>query len=257
MILQHHGDEVLFITQIDHARLSGDLARRWGNEAAPRSPLWDALITATDRHDDGWESHDAAPSIDEHGNIHDFLTAPMATRVAIYQAGVTAVADEPAPVRLLVSMHLTGLFRGRYEPDNPGFIEFLQGEDRELALGFVEAEEEAQATIRADVVTDLWPHYRLLQLFDRLSLAFCMQPLDRLTRATIEYVPLAGGDSSMDVWSEAGALVLDPFPYPEPFEVELPLIRLKEPTWPSAEALAEAISGAARETQIFKVVPPA
>lgn len=217
MIFQHRADGLLAITQPDHARLAGRVAEAWGGIAWRPAP-WRPLEVAAHRHDDGWAAWEASPTLNESGEPIDFLTVPTPERVEIYRRSVDLVAGEHPHVGLLVSMHMTGLFLGRFEPDAQRSIDSLQGQNRDRAESFVAQQESWRSTLLqgADDAASatLDSQYRLLQVFDRLSLVLCMQPVAELEETRFGYVSLheRGPLSGFDLRVRSGLVVLDPYP---------------------------------------------
>lgn len=259
MIFQQRDAGIAAITQADHAGLAGELAARWGGELAHRFEPWGAMVIATRRHDDGWKEWDASPRIDPDGRPLDFITVSMTDRVDIYRRGVELVMDEGPRVALLASLHVTGLFLGRFEAEATRFIDLLQAEDRALAEEFVSEQESLQAEMRAGAGADPMPQYRLLQVFDRLSLALCIQPLDRMSRMSIGQVPLRAGEppSSVDLWVDEGRVVLDPYPFADDgFDVSVAARGLSSSTFPDVETYRSALQRAPVEELRFSLRRP-
>jgi hypothetical protein len=164
MIVRDLGDAWQIVLQTDHADLSGSFARAW------REPVNDALAIAAERHDDGWAVWEQAPQLDSEGRPVNFLEVDIRSHLAFYRAGIAAITEQDPEAGLLVSMHGAGIYRGRYGLDP--------------ALGLARAAE-AQAEVDAFVAEqeakfggepgERQHDYELLQLFDRLSLYFCLR----------------------------------------------------------------------------------
>jgi len=173
VIVRDRGDGWQVVLQIDHADLSGAFARAW----ADRGERHGSLAVAAARHDDGWAVWERAPIVDENGKPVNFLDVNVRSHLAFYRAGIAAITEQDPYAGLLVSMHGAGIYRQRYGRD-PALGLSRAAEEQELVDGFV-AEQEAGF---ADRVTDAgvseeqrWRDYELLQLYDRLSLYFCMR----------------------------------------------------------------------------------
>ena len=164
MIVRDLGDAWQVVMQTDHADLSSAFARAWAE------PLKPSLVVAAERHDDGWAVWEQSPRVDGDGKPVNFLEVDIRSHLAFYRAGIAAITEEDADAGLLVSMHGAGIYRQRYGLD-PGLGLARAAEAQDEVDAFV-AEQEAKfggdpGDRRAD--------YDLLQLFDRLSLYFCMR----------------------------------------------------------------------------------
>lgn len=166
MIVRDAGDAWQVVLQTDHADLAGQFADSWSDKGA----VSESLKTATRRHDDGWAVWERAPRIEADGTPVNFLDVDVRSHLAFYRAGIAAITEQDSRAGLLVSMHGAGIYRQRYGLD-PGLSLSRAPEVQEDVDAFV-AEQEARfggapGEHRAD--------YELLQLFDRLSLYFCMR----------------------------------------------------------------------------------
>ena len=176
MIVRDAGSAWQVVLQPDHADLSAGFARDW----AERGPRHDSVVLATERHDDGWAVWEQSPLVDEDGKPVAFLDVRVPAHLAFYRACIAAVTDEDPYAGLLVSMHGAGIYRQRYGTD-PDLKLTRADEVRDQVDAFV-AEQEASHGARAEAagVDDerRWADYGLLQIYDRLSLYFCMRDLD-------------------------------------------------------------------------------
>jgi hypothetical protein len=174
VIVRDAGDAWQVVLQPDHAELSAQFARVW----AEPTRRFGSVLTATARHDDGWAVWERAPGLDRAGERpRNFLDVEVPLHLAFYRACIAAVTDHDPYAGLLVSMHGAGIYRQRYGRD-PGLRITYAGEVGELVEAFVHEQEEGYgARIEELGVADeeRWRDYELLQLFDRLSLYFCMR----------------------------------------------------------------------------------
>jgi hypothetical protein len=177
VIVRDAGDDWQIVLQTDHADLSGQFARRW----ADRTHANDSLVIATQRHDDGWAVWERAPMVDrETGKPLNFLDVQVLAHLAFYRACIASVSEEDAYAGLLVSMHGAGIYRQRYGRD-PGLSLTHADEVAERVEAFVAEQEEGYAArMEAASVSEeeRWQAYELLQIYDRLSLYFCMRDMD-------------------------------------------------------------------------------
>jgi uncharacterized protein DUF3891 len=173
VIVRDVGDAWQVVLQTDHADLAAGFARAW----ADRGPRHDSLALATERHDDGWAVWEASPQVDDAGKPVSFLEVDVTAHLAFYRACIAAVTDEDPYAGLLVSMHGAGIYRQRYGSDPA--LKLTRADDvQELVDEFV-AEQETSHAARAEAIgvddERRWADYRLLQVYDRLALHFCMR----------------------------------------------------------------------------------
>ena len=177
MIVRDAGEAWQVVLQTDHADLSAQFIRAW----AQPGPGFDSLLVATERHDDGWAVWERAPMVDrETRRPLNFLDVQVLAHLAFYRACIAAVTEADLYAGLLVSMHGAGIYRERYG-GQPGLKLTFQNRVQQQVDAFV-AEQEAGYSERIAALgiadEERWANYHLLQLYDRLSLYFCMKDLD-------------------------------------------------------------------------------
>jgi Protein of unknown function (DUF3891) len=204
VIVRDAGDAWQVVLQTDHADLSAAFAAQW----ADPGPRHESVTLAAERHDDGWAVWEQAPIVAD-GKPVNFLDVGIPAHLAFYRACIAAVTEQDAYAGLLVSMHGAGIYRQRYGRD-PAMGLARAVEVKDLVDDFV-AEQEAgfETRVRETGVDDerRWADYELLQLYDRLSLYFCMRDLAAGEEAEIQgsrIVPVAP-------WR----VRIDPYPFSE------------------------------------------
>jgi hypothetical protein len=225
MIVQPRGSELLLIRQTDHAAVSGELAEHWGNaEFAPLEPR-DSVVRAAAHHDDGWRAWEAAPRVGPRTQRpYQFTDLPLAEHAAFYLTGVDGVAAEDAYAGLLVCLHLSGLYQRRFGID-PGIqVKPLSAEDDQIRSEVIEQLATRQQALRQRLAAtavparlleegQVWANYKLLQLFDRLSLYFCTRPPRPMTLQPAP-VDAHGRDTELTLEPLGGTAVrLTPWPF--------------------------------------------
>jgi hypothetical protein len=175
VIVRDLGDAWQVVLQTDHADLSAAFARAW------RTPLSPSLVVAAERHDDGWAVWEQAPRVDADGKPITFLEVDVRSHLAFYRAGIAAITEQDEDAGLLVSMHGAGIYRERYGLD-PGLGLARAAEAQDEVDAFV-ADQEAKF---GGEPGDRRGDYELLQLFDRLSLYFCMRDLEAGEAAEVQ-----------------------------------------------------------------------
>lgn len=178
MLVRDRGETWQLVRQPDHADLSGQLAAAWGGDGFERPRAAASVALAATRHDDGWAVFDRRPAWDpERERPRNFLDVPIPVHLAFYRACITAVTDEDPYAGLLVSMHGAGIYTGRYGTQPSLSLTGVKGYEAEVDA-FV-AEQEATHGERAAALgvseEERWTNYKLLQVFDRLSLSFCLR----------------------------------------------------------------------------------
>ena len=174
MIVRDRADSWQVVLQTDHADLAAAFARVWSD----RDERHESLVLAAERHDDGWAVWEQAPLVEPGtGKPINFLDVGVPSHLAFYRACIAAVTEQDPYAGLLVSMHGAGIYRQRYGTD-PALALTRAEEVAEQVEEFV-AEQEAShpdrlaATGASDEAR--WIDYHRLQLYDRLSLYFCMR----------------------------------------------------------------------------------
>jgi Protein of unknown function (DUF3891) len=220
MIVRDCGEKWQIVLQTDHADLSGQLAREWSEER----PGHDSLVVAAERHDDGWAVWERAPRADEGGKPVNFLDVDVRSHLAFYRAGIAAITEQDAEAGLLVSMHGAGIYSQRYGLD-PGLGLSRAAEAQEEVDAFV-AEQEAKF---GGEPGERFEDYALLQLFDRLSLYFCMRDVERGEEAELQGYRL----EPLAPWR----VRLAPYPLAEsPAELTLRRRLLPKRAWPDGDS---------------------
>lgn len=204
MIVHRHEDELVLVTQPDHARFAAELIGlfRWPELA--RHPRRAALLVAIREHDNGWQEADAAPHIDpETGWPCGFRRLPPAARLEVWRRGVERQAADRPYSSLLVCEHALRLHAGRAADGT--WRDFLAelGERRgELlaACGLTDSERAGD--------------YGWLELGDAVSLAVA------------EGEPRSVARPALGARCRAGRVELDPFPLAGATTFRLPCRRI-------------------------------
>jgi hypothetical protein len=214
MFVRDAGDAWQIVLQTDHADLCGQFVRAW----SPRPEPYRSLEIVARRHDDGWAIWERAPGLDEQGRPRNFLDVQVPAHLAFYRAAIAAVTEHDPYAGLLLSMHGAGIYNARYGSD-PGLSLSRAADVQELVDAFVEEQEKG---FPARVVSigasdeERWEGYRLLQLWDRLSIFFCMRDHDAGASGEVAEYRL----ESRGPWRVS----IDPYPFAKS-PVEFTLLR--------------------------------
>ena len=170
-------------TQEEHAELSAQFAAHWGNDRFAQLRPYDTMVFATTYHDSGYREWEGLPRMDvEKGRPYghrERIPGFEATELKAYRRNVEWVRGHDLYAGMLVSMHRTGLWRGRYDvltSAKPRVRDLSSGV--QTVLGELEDQQQAGQghawpPETRDSKPSLWINYRMLQLFDLLSLYFC------------------------------------------------------------------------------------
>jgi len=214
MILLDGGDSWQLVMQPDHADLAAQFPAAWGNaEFAPLRQR-ESMITAAARHDDGWCVRERWLEVDDDGRPVSFIEVDAVSHMAFYRAGIVDVTRRDTYAGLMCAMHGAGLYRQRYGAQ-PELGRLPDAEPhKDLVDAFLSEMEDSYADRRRQLgigENEQWAGYKLLQLFDRLSLYFCGIP--KLSDDAVHVLPAV----PMDYEDKETEMALTPLASFEPF----------------------------------------
>lgn len=260
MIVQPAGEGLLLFRQTDHALLSGAFAQAWGNREVPEPARRASTLVAAARHDDGWAQWELAPRLAKDGDPVDFIHIPVHEHVALYKRGIDLVEEEDDYAGLVTSLHGERLYTRPFYPGMDPRIDHLEGEDLDLATGYVEGERARQERLVAglgeDARVDAEEGWRLLQVWDRLSLLVCMQPLSDEPEQELPPITVGGGDVRIKARGTSSAQIeCDPYPFAnEPATFSIEALRTGRRTWDAEADYRRDVRGAERVIVTFSAV---
>lgn len=224
------GEPHFIVTQIDHARMSGDLASAFGNEQFVRPEPWELITYVIAHHDEGWVEVDAAPARDLHtGLVYHLTRTPLADLMTTSRRSPDFNERRHPFCGILSSMHSWGLYNGRYGLSDKIFIDSIDSAQRPAVHAMLDAElsrqERLKQALRDDPATAEWVDdallfqaYKLLQFFDTLALyfqtthaaartpsRFLNVPAARNCDVILEVTPVAPDVAAVTPWPFAGA----------------------------------------------------
>jgi len=216
------------ITHPDHAHLAGDFAAAWGNAQFRKPEPRVRVLKGIGRHDDGWASRDAHPSITREGKPSAFSTElvgkysafeeiDIEDYLAVRDRAVRIVADEDPYAGLLISMHTYNLLTAHADRST------IAPEGLLLLDAFLDRQTKYQDELRVAIASDasltamekaeqaILEHFRLLQACDNLSLLACVAydspahllhplPLNDGGTAEVKVTPIAPRHFRLDPW---------------------------------------------------------
>jgi hypothetical protein len=256
MLVRDLGDAYQLVLQPDHSRLSGQFAAAWAEDPALSAELREALILAAARHDDGWAVWERDPRLDDEHRPQGFLSVPRPSMLSSYRACADIVCAENPAAGLLVSMHVSGLQRGRYGLMGGACTPL---ENLEPAIrDFTTAEEQRQEELASSLgisEEQRWRAYRRLQFVDVLSLFFGLANLEQGDSWPLDSTPddlRRGRDEEMGVGvheirglEEPWTARCDPFPFAvSPTQLHMTRRVVPKRDWPDDESFRVDFAGA-------------
>jgi len=234
MIIQEQGDHLILIRQTDHAVLSGYFAREAGNDIFARPEPLDSFQLAAAEHDNGWNEWELQSRIDPFTFMpYSFMSLPTQEHIDLYQRGIERVVKADRYAGLLVSLHCAGLY-DRTRATIPGFsAKYVKSHEAPVVSDFLQRLRLQQLRLKMDLRGDpattkfsddkwLQANVQRLEALDRLSLYFCLGPLEG---ATIDAVPAdyMGTEVDWDLQPEGNDVTtLEPYPFRrDPLEISI------------------------------------
>jgi len=210
MSLADGGESWVLLSQVEHARVSGELAECWASpELVPR----DEIVGTLFHHDDGWADWERQPGVDvESGRPIAFTEMPDDAKYAIWRASVERTRALGALQGAIVAWHFIELPRGtnRWQEtagDLGAAAESFIKEYSALADGWLTewlAEDTANTKEAARRALE-W-----LQMFDVVSLWLCMAE-SRESRT----IGLPGGANMVFNPKSLSQICVKPWPFRE------------------------------------------
>jgi hypothetical protein len=254
------------IRQTDHAALAGELAKHWGRPPFDLPEPFDAVVCAAAQHDNGWTDWDARPKINPvTQQPYQFWELPVEEHLSFYFQGVEKVVGIDRYAGLLASMHCAGLYNGRYGTDPALMVRQFTPEMQRTIQGFLDRLKAQQHRLREELRTSnlfaawledgkIWKNYRLLQIFDRLSLYLCMLPLGQ---RSLRPVPVAAGEDVELVLQphERNEVHISPYPFDvDPLEVTIDCRLIPQTSYGGDDQFRAVLAGAEVTALTFELI---
>ena len=213
----------VLISQIEHARISGELAQAWHEDAFPSPEAREELIAATFHHDDGWALWEIRPGVDpETGKPRSFTEMPLAESLSQWRASIEICQKLGPLAAWTVAGHFSYLLR------HSDAWQHRTSSSRQPSVGPVtDSDHEKQAAAwleefdarRQDWLI-AWQKQRpdlhtaaaatdastLLQLWDRMSLWLCCSEptesyeIETTTSEPLTMKPCGAGQVELSPW---------------------------------------------------------
>jgi Protein of unknown function (DUF3891) len=195
---------VLMIPQENHADVSAQFAAHWGNAEFAKPNPYESVVFGTIYHDSGHREVEAGLPVDvELGRPYGMRDMPPAAkREDANAANVKWISARDPYAGLLAAMHRTGLRKRRYDTVRSAERDYTASPGDEH-LGMDAAFEDLDESLREHLNTldapardSLWFNYRLLQVYDLLSLYVCCDGYENgnLKPSGLSAVPVAYGE---------------------------------------------------------------
>lgn len=233
IVSRRDNGRLLVFRQYDHAGVTGEVTAHWGNDRFQRPDPYESCVIAAGNHDIGWIEPDEEPLMDENKKrpMH-FLDLDARRHAEFYKVGVERVLEKDLYAGLLVGMHWTGLYTGRWGWDsvNTGRLSGYGEEERPFLEAIIAEHEKRELelkrqlwdpmqTSRSEFERRLWDNFDLLQVWDLLVLFICLNDLSKPATQVIKNVPVAPYEPNVDLEVRSlgdGRVSLDPYPLSVP-----------------------------------------
>lgn len=214
----------------EHLELVGQFAEAFGNrEFDPTEEPREEFYFMARNHDKGWHDTDENPPVDpKTGLPYNLVETPLSLMVQIGPRSIAFNEEHHPYCGLLDSMHIWGLYNGRYGMSDKVLINVLSEQDRPAVQTMLGGEEARQERLKAELAADpktapwvdekrLFRNYKLLQFFDTFALYFNCTDESGRGEATFTHVP-KNVDEDVDVIIRPmgdGLYGMSPYPFRE------------------------------------------
>ncbi len=243
MIVAPVNDQLMIVTQNDHAHFASELLSVWRKNGLAEHPRRRELLFAAREHDNGWREIDSAPTYrPKDRRPHDFMSVHRELRWEIWQRGTARFADTEPYATLLIIRHAIHLHR-THESDPDWQEIFTEWQEQEKSL--LETTGIDGTTLDAD--------YPWIDLADRLSLAVCNRWTDAFEANGIRAVLRI--DPNRDTLADT-TLILDPFPLAGATTLRLACRRIPDRPYSGDTDLGTELAIARWQHSAVRVAPP-
>ncbi|WP_088102902.1 DUF3891 family protein [Halalkalibacter urbisdiaboli] len=216
MIILETGDYFKMTTQHDHSIFSGELAKHLEDNLFIDAEYKDAVILAIREHDRAWIRLDQMPIWNDQRNIpFSFMDYPLFPKISMYSKGIDEVEEMNQYSALLCSIHYTSFGHIR-KSKHKDCVDYMKNEftrQKKLKSNLHNPNEEM-----------IKKHFKLLQLFDELSLYVCLN--EEGTSKSHEhpwyvegFETLIDGQRYYAEWKSRAEIKIEPFPFTDEFDI--------------------------------------
>ncbi len=232
---QGQTDDRRFVIKLEeHLELVGQLAQSFGNAEFRFPSPREEFLYACRWHDRGWRDLDDNPPLDPRTGLpYNLIETPIPTIVLTGARSPEHNEAHHPYCGLIDSMHIWGLYNGRYGMSDKVLIDTFTEADRTLVNCMLDGERQRQIRLKAALADNpetaswveerrLFTHYKLLQFFDTFALYFNCTHSSGRGGATFPNVPRdVDDDVEIRVHPEGGGTYkVEPYPFSEdPLEI--------------------------------------
>jgi hypothetical protein len=211
----------------EHLELVAQFAENFGNEKFASPEPREEFLYVCRWHDRGWRDMDDNPPLNpKTGLPYNLVETPLPV-LLLTSARSPEHNEAVHPYSGLInSMHIWGLYNGRYGLSDKVLIDMIPDEHRLLADAMLNNEFQRQTRLKATLAADprttswveegpLFANYKILQFFDTLALYFNCTHASGRGESVFENVPLdAETDTRITVRAiDEKTYSFDPFPF--------------------------------------------
>ncbi len=213
----------------EHLELVDQFAENFGNDSFAQPEPREEFLFACRWHDKGWQDLDDNPPLNADTGLPFNLVETPLPVILLTSARSPMYNEAHHPYcGLIDSMHIWGLYNGRYGMSDKALINMIPDEHRLLADTMLDNEYQRQTRIKAELGADsntaawvedgpLFANYKALQFFDTFALYFNCTHAAARGESVFENVPLkAESDTTITVRAiDEATYSLDPYPFRE------------------------------------------
>ncbi|MCI0454611.1 MAG: DUF3891 family protein [Candidatus Dadabacteria bacterium] len=243
----------ILINQHDHAELSGEIMRHWGNDKFTKPVPYDEVIFAIKEHDNGWKEWDSTPEVN-HENQYpkNFLEMTSLEQTEIWRRCFKRHSEEHPYASALIALHFGKLNeKSLNKNSNNSYPKTFHKEVIDFLSNSLNINKSNLdlSSFPKEVEVNL----RLVQIGDIISLALC----HGWTSNEIGYAPLNYDSSSttLSIKSSDGInFTITPYPFSLPsVRFQIRERRLNQKRFSKDSELRQMLSETKYETIEFTI----
>ncbi len=251
MIRRDEKDGWILISQHDHAELSGDIMKYWGNKEFAR--LDSEVLFAIGEHDNGWKEWDSSPKVNSvSGYPMNFLEMSSSDQSEIWRRCFRRYEADHPYASALIALHFGKLNeKSLNKNSNNGTARALQNEIADFVSGMLKIN--IPDLDLNSLPKDVQANLRLVQVADIISLTLCHGWLS----IGIDDVPIGynGSTTALNLKSnDGGHYIITPYPFSQPLiNLQVEGRRLGRKKFSGDAELREMLAGSQREILHFSI----